>query len=179
MSGMAFYNRQKAVLMARTFAYERNPAFAYYGWPNGGGDCTNFLSQTLFLGGWPMIRFGRLSAATTLLAFAEWWAEPPYPSNSKTWSSASWFIDFLEQSNRAYRCKLGDVMPGDVITHEGIGNHVMLVTKIESKAPQRFVYLTYHSTNRLDYSLSDITNGFGATGYKYWKLRDKFKADPT
>jgi hypothetical protein len=70
-------------------------------------------------------------------------------------------------------------MPGDVITREAETNHVMLVTKIESKPPQRFVYLTYHSTNRLDYSFSDMINGFGGfTGFKYWKLRDRFAADP-
>jgi hypothetical protein len=172
---MAFYNRQKAVMWARTFAYGRSPVFAdYSAAQGGGGDCTNFLSQNLFAGGWPMIPFRPM-----LWDSAQWWAQPPSRYNSKTWSSARWFIYFLEQSNRAFRCDLGDVIPGDVITHEGNGEHVMLVTKIESQPPQRFVYLTYHSTDRRDYSFSDVMNGFGSTGYKYWKLKEVFEADPT
>ncbi len=42
------YDRARAVLYARRWAFARNPA--YYAFDGLGGDCTNFVSQCLFAG---------------------------------------------------------------------------------------------------------------------------------
>ena len=42
------YNRKKAALYARRWAFGRNPD--YYDFERLGGDCTNFISQCLFAG---------------------------------------------------------------------------------------------------------------------------------
>lgn len=42
------YNREKAILYAKKWAYSRNPK--YYNYDKLGGDCTNFISQCLYAG---------------------------------------------------------------------------------------------------------------------------------
>lgn len=42
------YNREAALAYAHTWAYGRNPA--YYDFEEIGGDCTNFVSQCLYVG---------------------------------------------------------------------------------------------------------------------------------
>lgn len=42
------YNRQKAILYAKKWAYKRNPK--YYNYDKIGGDCTNFISQCIYAG---------------------------------------------------------------------------------------------------------------------------------
>ena len=46
---MLEYNRSQAVLYALFWAFSRNPA--YYDFSYIGGDCTNFVSQSLYAGG--------------------------------------------------------------------------------------------------------------------------------
>jgi hypothetical protein len=175
----AFYNRWAAIHHAKTFALSRDLNFADYSYStgHGDGDCTNFLSQNLYMGGWPMLE-ANVSNFIISLYGGTWWAKPPARLNSKSWASASHFIDFLERTNRAAPCKLGDVSPGDVITHQDSshGNHVMLVTGLDIDGPLRVPLLTYHTTDRLDYPFGEVMKGFGVEGYKYWKLKDFFDA---
>lgn len=69
---MSFYNRKLAVEYARKWALSRNPA--YYNYDKIGGDCTNFISQCLYVGkkemnlrgyGWYYINSNNKSASWT------------------------------------------------------------------------------------------------------------------
>ena len=171
------YDSEKAVKYARVWALMRNPLFADYSSNRGGGgDCTNFISQCLFAGGWPMAYTDLYTAAFS------WWARPPSRDNSHSWASVAHFIAFLKLSHRASNCKFDELAPGDLITHvtESHGGHIMFVTGIEDNLA-RWPLLCYHSTDRLDYSFDKVINnpaeggsGFGPDGYKYWKLKDSY-----
>ena len=52
------YTRLAAVNYAVRWALSRNPAFENFSGQGHGGDCTNFISQCLYAGGWTMNDWG-------------------------------------------------------------------------------------------------------------------------
>src|SRR5262245_56244109 len=50
---MGVFNRSAAVAYAYKFAINANPDFPNLDWIR--GDCTNFISQCMLAGGWPMV----------------------------------------------------------------------------------------------------------------------------
>jgi hypothetical protein len=153
------------------FALNRNPEFRDYSGAAGNGDCTNFVSQCLYAGGWTFLQPPVISPNPT-----EWWFDARWRENSRTWSSASWFTDFLERSNRVTSCTLGELVPGDIIGHDDSthGGHYMFATGILSNPPLHNLLLSYHTTDRLDFSFSDVMVLLGVEGYRYWHVNDIF-----
>ncbi len=174
---MGLYNRMNAIRYASRWALSRNPDYPNYSGHGGGGDCTNFISQCLFAGGWSFILGGKGDGDA-------WWSNNG--ANTKTWSSAAWFYDFLDDSPRVSRCQEDDLDLGDVVMMQGVDfghpDHAMMVTHITwlstPDGQQRQVSLSYHSTDTLNNPLREIKSRYAAdTKYYYFKVANTF-ADP-
>src|SRR5450631_2316044 len=126
-----YYNRIAAASYGTKWAV---PGARNSTWPDfsssqgGGGDCTNFISQCLYAGGWNMRQEGYL-----INPYA-WYCRPKrHWDHSKSWASADHFAYFLEISGRARPCNLNELMLGDLIAEEITGHgirHWMLVTQV-------------------------------------------------
>lgn len=84
------YNRERAVEYARRWAKSRNPLF--YDFTGGGGNCTNFVSQSLLAGSLvmnPTETFG--------------WYYMDINDRAPSWTGVNEFYEFM--------CGLGDFMP--------------------------------------------------------------------
>lgn len=166
---MPFYNRMSAALYAMKYALAPNKKWPDYAHPHGHGDCTNFVSQALFVGGWEMIYGPQIGTGL------EWYCWPDDRGNrSKSWASADWFSDFLEWSFRAERCDLADLMIGDLVQEKisdyGV-RHTMIVTNIGPSD----IYLTYHSSNYLNTSFTSVQTRVGQDdSFIFWKMKDQY-----
>lgn len=83
------YSRRAAVRYALTHWNNPNPAYANFDTVGTGGDCANFVSQSLRAGGWP---FDYREAATN----KQWWyrrlGNAPFDVDEKDWWSCSWSV---------------------------------------------------------------------------------------
>jgi Putative amidase domain len=116
---MALYNRLAAVNYALKWAVGGgNPIWPdYHQTSGGGGDCTNFISQCLYAGGWEM-RYGGQNI------FA-WYCWPKRRwDHSKSWTSADYFGFLLKNSGRAHPCSLADLSFGDLVKMVGEDQHL-------------------------------------------------------
>jgi hypothetical protein len=173
---MGFYNRATAVRYATTWALNYNPFWVSDASSNGGGgDCTNFISQSLFAGGWSMVHGMKRD-------YRAWYGrmlDSDRDDRSWTWAGADPFSKFLQQSGRARRCSFNELTVGDLIQEKIDGrdhvSHTMLVTKVGGWGRGKTVFLTYHSTNYLNTSFNDVTNRAGKdASFVYWKLMDLY-----
>jgi hypothetical protein len=173
---MGFYNRTAAIRYATTWALNYNPFWVSDASINGGGgDCTNFISQSLFAGGWSMIDGPKRD-------YRAWYGQmldADRDDRSWTWAGADPFSKFLNSSGRARRCTFNELTLGDLIQEKVAGrdhvSHTMLVTKVTGQGARRTVFLTYHSTNHLNTSYQDVTNRAGKdASFVFWKLMDMY-----
>lgn len=100
------YNRIKAVLYARKWAYGRNPAF--YNFDGLGGDCTNFVSQCIFAG-------SGIMNFTPVFG----WFYRSLQDRTASWTGVEYLYNFLTQNQgvgpfaeetRLQGLKIGDVV---------------------------------------------------------------------
>lgn len=134
-------SKTKIVNYALKYALTNNPAYHHYS-----NDCTNFVSQSMFAGGWGM----RLSSP---MWFYNIRGNVHLPLNSKSWSVVPDFASFGTSSGRAnltnqnipWAANLGDVIVVDWRGNSGPVqmNHAVLVTKITASN----VFVSYHTTN--------------------------------
>lgn len=134
------YNRIAAARYALQHWNDPNPAYANFDTVGTGGDCANFVSQSLLAGGMPMDY--RDSGTTT-----EWWyrriGDDPYDEHDNDWWSCSWAIaDSLFRYMRANHGQglnlsrnprlARTLQIGDVIFYDwdddGVLNHSSIVT---------------------------------------------------
>lgn len=91
---------------AKLWAYERNPVF--YDFSNLGGDCTNFVSQSLYAGGAVMNRTPETG-----------WYYDSLNDRSPSWTGVDFFYDFMvtneSQGPFGIEIPTEDVQPGDII----------------------------------------------------------------
>lgn len=133
------YNRRAAVTYALRHWRNPNPNYANMDTFGGGGDCTNFTSQCLWAGGWPMDYRG--STYTT-----EWWyrriGDDPFDADGNDWWSCTWSlannqfhylatnhgetIDLREEPGKAKSLHLGDIIYYD--WGSGTFGHSAIVT---------------------------------------------------
>ncbi|OPF80216.1 hypothetical protein VT50_0213770 [Streptomyces antioxidans] len=124
-----------------------NPAYRKFN--EAGGDCTNFVSQSLKAGGWA-------NKSGDAEDYRSWWYDTSYQSTS--WVGAnewSWFtLDAKRATNLAnvYYMGVGDVMQMD-FDKDGSKDHTMIVTYRSSSGVP---YLTYHSVNTYRKSIASI-----------------------
>lgn len=131
-------NKKKVVNYATKWAKSYNPAYRKYG-----NDCTNFVSQALYAGGWKHVNGYYKSDA-------KWYGNSSF--TSWTWSGAENFYRFARnESKRASR--LGSVyslVPGDVLQYKSAGQKNMSHTMVTTKKINGVPYLSYHTNSTLN-----------------------------
>ncbi len=129
-----YYDRQKAVQYAETWWNAYNPRF-----PKFNDDCTNYISQCLFSGGFPAVHSKQRNKG--------WWYKSG--SYSYSWAVAHALAMFLTTSNRtkvvtsAESLTLGDIICYD-FEGDGRFNHNTMVT---GKDVNGFPLVNAHSMN--------------------------------
>jgi hypothetical protein len=143
------YNRDTALIYARKWALERNPLFFNY--TGYGGDCTNFVSQSIYAG----------SCVMNFTPTYGWF----YLSQSERsagWTGVEYFYNFMT-SNRGkgpFAIEVGreGVEVGDVIqlsNEDGDFYHTLFITQIEDDGE---ILIAAHSDDALDRPLSSYNN---------------------
>jgi hypothetical protein len=151
-AGLASYNYSAMVNYAVTWAYGRNPS--YRSFPN---DCTNFISQAMYAGGWTMVEGWYQSNSS-------WWYT--FANQSYPWAGAHNWYFFATGSGRTttlsnvWNMALADVLQMDFERDNNI-NHTMIVT--QTSGSER--YLTYHTTDTLNRSLSSLISAYPSAWY--------------
>lgn len=146
--------------------WAKNPNPAYRDFNPDGGDCTNFVSQSLMAGGWTEI--GKYSYTSDDAWYYDWSSRGGY---SYTWTSATKLYNFLGRHyTRASPLsvarstpwpnyfKVGDIVQADW-EKDGAWDHSMVVTGINGND----LLVSYHSPptpdgNKKDRSLQEIIN---------------------
>ncbi|MFD8985224.1 amidase domain-containing protein [Streptomyces sp. NPDC059564] len=124
-----------------------NPAYRKFS--GAGGDCTNFISQALKVGGWKAVP-GSTSD------YRNWWYDGARQSDS--WVGANEWAWFTLSNERAanlanvYQTDVGDILQVD-FNKDGSKDHSMMVTYRSSAG---MPYVTYHSTNTYRKSLASL-----------------------
>src|SRR4051794_1712012 len=166
---MVKFNRTAASTYALTWGLRRNPEFPDNSGNATGGDCTNFISQVMLAGGWPMLR------GPKRIPFF-WWADED--DASWAWSSTPNFSHFITMTRRGSICTrdkldLGDLMqivfPGASEPH-----HMMVVTRRVVGSNGIELYLTAHTTDRINVSMDELQKWRASQDYSYiyWKIAD-------
>lgn len=128
---------------------------AYRSWEN---DCTNFVSQALYAGGWPM-DWGFYRSSNN------WWYNFTQKGQTFTWAGAENWSRFAPKRTTNYRYT-SQFMASDILQldfrQDGNMNHSMIVT-----AKGTVPYLTYHTTDSVNVSLTYIESRhpYGSTWY--------------
>ncbi|MFG1669828.1 amidase domain-containing protein [Streptomyces sp. Y7] len=126
-----------------------------------GGDCTNFVSQSLKAGGWKHV-------PGYVYDYTKWFGNADIQSHSfigvNEWS---WFAQNSKRTTplaNVYQLDVGDVLQMD-FDKDGSKDHTMVVTY---RSPQGVPYLTYHSTNTYRRSVASIIASYSnAAFYAY------------
>ena len=119
------YDRLKAVLYARRWAFSRNPQ--YYSFDGLGGDCTNFISQCVFAG----------AGVMNYTPVFGWYFRTP-SDRTASWTGVQYFYNFLT-SNRGegpfgVETDETNLRVGDVVQLQNEGGayyHTLLVSGID------------------------------------------------
>ncbi len=171
---MTTYNRSAAVTYAKTWALATNSVYGRMG-----NDCTNFVSQALHAGGWPMV--GTRNFLDRAKNDQWWFGGSMLTQASYTWGGAQNLYNFISRSGRGRvefeagaECheKMSNIKLGDVVQMKDAGGHVyhtMMVTGLVVGD----LLLSYHTSDHLDKKMSDISL---STGHLFvcWSLRDHF-----
>ncbi|MEU0076204.1 amidase domain-containing protein [Streptomyces sp. NPDC006332] len=149
------YNYQAMATYAEKYWKDYNSAYRRYN--SSGGDCTNFLSQSLFAGGWKQV-------TSSTEDYGTWFSKT---SESDTWIGVnewSWFTQTAQRTTalpNAYQMDLGDVLQMD-FDKDGSKDHSMMTTfRSSSGVP----YLTYHDTDTYRRSLSSLIASYPNSAY--------------
>ncbi len=179
----AFYNRYLAAGYALNFALSANPQWIR----DSVTDCTNFISQALYFGGWPMTAGAGNDDITAWYntgddsPWLEGFARSSY-RRSRSWGAAQNFRRYLTVSGRARPCKLAELTIGDVVQHvgpNGEAHHTMMITG--SMPPDatnhstgnlhgKVLLASYHSRDRRNYPLELHVPPAGDN--LFWKILD-------
>jgi len=135
------YNPTAALAYAHRWARARNPR--YFDFDNLGGDCTNFISQCLFAGNYPMNQ----------VPYTGWFFNN-INSRSPSWSGVEQLHDFIVNNNgtgpRGYDADISQVRTGDIIQLSFNGStfeHSLFVADPNNGNPLICCH-TYDSDNR-------------------------------
>ncbi|MEU5104530.1 MULTISPECIES: amidase domain-containing protein [unclassified Streptomyces] len=138
--------------------YWKNYNTAYRRFNSAGGDCTNYISQSLFAGGWK-------NDTTSTEDYDTWWYSTSGQSDS--WIGVnewSWFTQTAKRTTalaNAYQMDLGDVLQVD-FDKDGAKDHTMITSyRSTSGVP----YLTYHDTDTYRRSLSSLISSYPNSAY--------------
>ncbi|WKX71266.1 amidase domain-containing protein [Streptomyces sp. XD-27] len=138
--------------------YWRNYNPAYRKFNDDGGDCTNFVSQSLKAGGWK-------HDSGDYADYRNWWYSSSYQSTS--WVGAnewSWFTLHHKRAtnlSNAYQMEVGDILQMD-FDKDGSKDHTMVTTY---RSRTGMPYMTYHSVNTYRKSLASIVASNSDSAY--------------
>jgi hypothetical protein len=149
-----------------------NPTYAAATFFN--DDCTDFISQALYDGGWTF--------KPGLKWFHDyWWFEFVWPRlYTDTWTIAKSWSEFAQRSGRAWLTgSVRDLQLGDILQfgteNDGRITHSMIVTSRDSAGN---IWLTYHSVNEKNRSFWDLDTAqkkiYPRITYYRWRLQDWF-----
>ncbi|MHC1749349.1 MAG: amidase domain-containing protein [Cellulosilyticaceae bacterium] len=148
------YNRSEAIEYALEYALEPNPTWKDY--EKFGGDCTNFTSQCLYIGGIPFNKQGHD------INNQWYWYSDSYRTPS--WTSSTFFLDYtLADREVGLVAHLGDkedLRLGDMVQLGRIGKstHSMIVTEFVYSKNEKDKVIDYlvcqHSDNAKNLPLS-------------------------
>ena len=141
------YNRDQAVMYAKRWALRRNPLFENYA--GIGGDCTNFVSQSIYAG----------SCVMNYTETFGWYYISP-TDRAPAWTGVQFLYNFLT-SNEGVGPYASDAEPGllelgDVVqlaNEEGVYYHTLLVTGFDDTG----YLVSAHTNDALDRPLSTYT----------------------
>jgi hypothetical protein len=147
-----------AAMAAYAEKYWKNYNSAYRRFNSAGGDCTNYLSQSLKAGGWKPV-------TSSAEDYGTWWYGTSGQSDS--WVGVnewSWFTQTAKRTTslaNVYQMDIGDVMQMD-FDKDGSKDHSMLTTyRSASGVP----YLTYHDTDTYRRSVSSLIASYPNSAY--------------
>jgi hypothetical protein len=144
-AAVQLYSGSAAAAYARKWALGTNPDY-----PRDGNDCTNFVSQSVYAGGWVMAG----GSCDDRKSDSAWWYGDSncwYPGvhRSYTWGGAQNFFNFVGASSRgSTAANISDLDIGDVlqVAHKGHVGHSTIVT---GKAGANLL-VSYHTNDNLD-----------------------------
>lgn len=151
------YNRNKAYLYAKEWAYKINPKF--YDFSNLGGDCTNFVSQCVFSG------IGKMD-------YNEWFYKDLF-NRTPSWTGVEefWNYGIKNKTNEGFKLKeitLNEVEIGDIIElfNPKLNRyyHNLIVTKIIYPISIQNVLVSAHDLNSFNRSLIDYKTNYFRIG---------------
>ncbi|WP_232838488.1 amidase domain-containing protein [Streptomyces geranii] len=143
------YDYKAMATYAEKYWSTYNPDYPNFNGHGAGGDCTNFVSQSLKAGGWK-------HAPGYVYDYTKWFGNAEIQSDSfvgvNEWS---WFAQNSKRTKslaNVYQMDVGDVLQMD-FDRDGSKDHTMIVTY---RNAQGVPYLTYHSANTYRRSLASI-----------------------
>ncbi|MFF4584206.1 amidase domain-containing protein [Streptomyces sp. NPDC001388] len=129
-----------------------NKDYPDYNGHGAGGDCTNFVSQSLKAGGWKHV-------PGYVYDYTKWFGNADIQSDSfvgvNEWS---WFAQNSKRTTalaNVYQLEVGDVLQMD-FDRDGSKDHTMIVTYKAGGVP----YVTYHSNNTLRRSVASLVASY-------------------
>ncbi|WP_371671816.1 amidase domain-containing protein [Streptomyces sp. NBC_00289] len=137
-----------------------NTAYPNYNGHADGGDCTNFVSQSLKAGGWKHV-------PGYVYDYTKWFGNADIQSDSfvgvNEWS---WFAQNSKRTTslaNVFQLEVGDVLQMD-FDKDGSKDHTMIVTYKSGGVP----YVTYHSNNTYRRSVASLVASYpNAAFYAY------------
>jgi hypothetical protein len=160
---MPTFQREAAVDYAVRWALERNPQYPDYSSSNGGGgDCTNFVSQVMHAGGWPMVLRGFSLA---------WWANAD--DSGRLWRVADECIVFAKGIGRLKECARHELDLADLVTMNPPDTRIYHILIITAKQQGELLY-SQHSTDRLHRPLKIPETEQSSHTFRYWKAVESF-----
>ncbi|MEW2166487.1 amidase domain-containing protein [Streptomyces sp. NPDC007084] len=152
------YDYKAMVAYAAKYWKSYNPAYPDFNGEGAGGDCTNFVSQSLKAGGWKHVP-GYTND------FHNWFGTADIQSDSFIGvNEFSWFALSSKRVTslaNVYQLDIGDVLQMD-FNKDGSKDHSMIVTY---RSPQGVPYLSYHSTNTYNRSVASIIASYPNAAY--------------
>ncbi|MEV4438138.1 amidase domain-containing protein [Streptomyces sp. NPDC049577] len=153
------YDYQAMAAYAERYWNRYNPAYRSFN--SAGGDCTNFISQSLKAGGWK-------DAPGSEEDYQKWWYNSS--SQSTTWVGANEWSWYALSSKRVtnlsnvFQMDVGDILQMD-FDRDGSKDHSMIVTY---RSRIGVPYVTYHSTNTYRKSVASLVASYpNATFFAY------------
>ncbi|MEU1596355.1 amidase domain-containing protein [Streptomyces sp. NPDC005708] len=152
------YDYKAMAAYAQKYWNDYNPAYPDFNGQGAGGDCTNFVSQSLKAGGWKHV-------PGYTYDWHKWFGTADIQSDSFVGvNEFSWFALSSKRVTslaNVYQMDVGDVLQMD-FNKDGSKDHSMIVTY---RSPQGVPYVTYHSTNTYNRSVASIIASYPNAAY--------------
>ncbi|MER6536314.1 amidase domain-containing protein [Streptomyces sp900105755] len=146
------YDYKAMAAYAEKYWNNYNPNYPNYNNETAGGDCTNFVSQSLKAGGWKHV-------PGYVYDYTKWFGTADIQSDSfvgvNEWS---WFAQNSKRTTplaNVFQAQVGDVIQMD-FNRDGSKDHTMIVTYVANGVP----YVTYHSNNTYRRSLASLVASY-------------------